>query len=88
MNKFTALKSLEKNGDSAITLISTKEDIVVTTDFSIDYIKQKKRRKFSKVKNIILVFSWTDNRFRDINAADIKNIIPLSKILGNKEIPQ
>lgn len=82
MNKFSVLKVLSKNGDSILNLRG-EAPIGCTTDFSTPYIKNKRRRKFMKGKDIILVFSWTDNKFRNLNTNSIISITPLSKILGN-----
>jgi len=83
MNKFSCLKILKNNGDSVITL-RDEPDIVGTTDFSTPYIKNKRYGKYSIEKNAILMFSWTDDKFRNININIIKTIKPLSELLGNK----
>lgn len=83
MNKFYALKQLKANGDSQV-LLKNGEGILVTTDFSEKYIKNMKYSRFTMQKTAILVFSWTDNKFRQINTIDIKKIVPLSAILKNK----
>jgi hypothetical protein len=83
MNKFQIVKQLRNNGDSILTLKDNKESILVTTDFSARYIKRKKSQRFTILKNCILLFSWTDNGFRNIKISDIKNITPLSVILKN-----
>lgn len=83
MNKFSCLKMLENNGDSVLTL-KEESDIVATIDFSTPYIKNKRYGKYTMEKNAILVFSWTDDKFRNIEVKNIKNIKPLSDILGNK----
>jgi hypothetical protein len=82
MNKFQCLKMLENNGDSVIT-IRGEEAIVATTDFSTQYIRNKRFIKLPKDKGVILVFSWTDDQFKAIDISKIKNIKPLSDILGN-----
>jgi hypothetical protein len=74
---------LENNGDSVLTL-KEESDIVATIDFSTPYIKNKRYGKYTMEKNAILVFSWTDDKFRNIEVKNIKNIKPLSDILGNK----
>jgi len=84
MNKFYAVKSLRENGDSILCLQGDEEDIAVTTDFSARYIRRKRYSKFSIQKGSLLVFSWTDDKFRNIELTKVKKIIPLSRILGNK----
>lgn len=83
MNKFSCLKIMQANGDSVLTL-NSEPDIVGTTDFSTKYIKNKRYGKYSIEKNSILLFSWTDDKFRNINVKDVRNIKPLSELLGNK----
>jgi hypothetical protein len=83
MNKFSCLKILQNNGDSVVSLVG-EEDIVGTTDFSTKYIKNKRHGKYSIEKNSILMFSWSDDKFRNINVKTIKNIKPLSDILRNQ----
>lgn len=73
---------MQNNGDSVLTL-KGEADIVATTDFSTKYIKRKRYGKYTIEKGAILVFSWTDDKFRNINVEDIKNIKPLSDLLGN-----
>lgn len=83
MNKFQCIKLLESQGDSIIGL-KGEEDICGTIDFSTKYIKDKKFQRFRLEKDKILVFSWTDDKFRNIEISSIKNIKPLSDILQNK----
>ena len=86
MNKFQVLKLLKSNGDSTITF-KTEEPIVVTTDFKNDHINKTKRNRryvMKKGPEMLLIFSWTDNKFRNIKVSDIKKIEPLSSVLKNK----
>ena len=83
MNKFSCLKIMQNNGDSVLTL-KDDDDIVGTTDFSTKYIKNKRYGKYSIEKNSILLFSWTDDKFRNIHVNDIRSIKPLSDILRNE----
>ena len=83
MNKFSCLKILTNNGDS-IVAIANEPDICATIDFSTKYIKDKRYGRYNIEKNAILVFSWTDDKFRSIEVKNIKNIKPLSDILRNE----
>jgi len=83
MNKFHILTYMRKNGDSILTL-KDEDGIVATTDFSTKYIRDKKYGRFTIKKNQILVFSWTDDRFRNLEVDIIRNIKALSSLLGNK----
>lgn len=81
MNKFHILTYMRKNGDSILTLKG--EDIMATTDFSTKYIRDKKYGRFNIKKNQVLVFSWTDDTFRNLDVEDIKKINSLSSLLRN-----
>jgi len=83
MNKFHILTHMRKNGDSILTL-KDEDGIVATTDFSTKYIRDKKYGRFIIKKNQVLVFSWTDDRFRNLDVETIRNIKGLHTLLGNK----
>lgn len=83
MNKFQIVKALRNNGDSIISMFGDKEAILATTDFSARYIKRKKSQRFTIQKDCILLFSWTDNGFKNIKIRDIKSILPLAMVLKN-----
>lgn len=74
---------MRKNGDSILTL-KDDDDIVATTDFSTKYIRDKKYGRFIIKKNQVLVFSWTDDKFRNLEVEIIRNIKGLHTLLGNK----
>jgi len=82
MNKFHILNFMRKNGDSILTL-PDNEGILATTDFSAKYIRDKKYGRFVIKKNQVLVFSWTDDKFRNLEVETIKNIKPLAALLRN-----
>lgn len=82
MNKFHILTYMKNNGDSILSL-KGDDDIVATTDFSTKYIRDKKYGRFNIKKNQILVFSWSDDKFRNLNIDTIKNIKPLGSLLRN-----
>lgn len=78
---------MRENGDSILTLQNAPA-IVATTDFSTKYISKKKSGRMPVKKNMIVVFSWTDDSFRSIEVNKIKSIQPLSSILENKGIEE
>jgi len=82
MNKFHILTHMRKNGDS-ILILSDNIGILATTDFSTKYIRDKKYGRFPIKKNQVLVFSWTDDRFMNIEVNTIKSIKSLSSLLRN-----
>jgi hypothetical protein len=73
---------MKNNGDSILAL-KGEDDILATTDFSTKYIRDKKYGRFNIKKNQILVFSWTDDKFRNLNIDTVKSIKPLGSILKN-----
>lgn len=73
---------MRKNGDSILTL-KDDDDIVATTDFSTKYIRDKKYGRFIIKKNQVLVFSWTDDKFRNLEVETIRNIKGLNTLLRN-----
>lgn len=83
MNKFEIVKKLRNNGDSIITLRGKDDGKCVTTNFNDKYIKSKKSKRFTILKDSILLFSWTDDKFENIKVKDFKTIRPLSSILNN-----
>jgi hypothetical protein len=82
MNKFHIVKQLRANGDSILTL-RNEQSILATTDFSARYIKRKKSQRFTIQKDCILLFSWTDDGFKNIKVNEIRQITPLSAVLKN-----
>lgn len=83
MNKFSCVKIMENNGDSILSL-KGEPDIGATIDFSTKYIRDKRYGRYPIKKDCLLVFSWTDDKFRNIPIKDIKSIKPLSELLGNE----
>jgi len=82
MNKFHILTFMRNNGDSILTL-KDEDDIVATIDFSTKYIRDKKYGRFTIKKNQVLVFSWTDDRFRNMEVDTIRGVKALGIILRN-----
>jgi len=83
VNKFQIIKQLRNNGDSIISFKGDKEAILATTDFSARYIKRKKSQRFTILKDSILLFSLTDNSFKNVRVIDIQTIQPLASVLRN-----
>jgi hypothetical protein len=73
---------MENNGDSILSLYD-EPAILATTDFSTKYIKDKRFGRYPIKKEYLLVFSWTDDKFRNIEIKKIKSIKPLSDVLNN-----
>ena len=86
INKKKALFLLSEYGDAVVDFTDRrKESIVCTTDFDNKYIQSIKRTQRFPLKGNILVFNWTDNEFAALPIKSIKNISPLSNVLGNKK---
>lgn len=82
MNKFQIVKQLRKNGDSIVTL-ANGEGICATLEFKEKYIKRQRAPRFTIKKDCILMYSWTDNSFKNVKITDIKSILPLASLLRN-----
>ena len=82
MNKFQIVNQLRNNGDSIVTL-SNGNSIGATLEFGEKYIRKLRSQRFTIQKDCILLFSWTDNAFKNIKVADIRSITPLAKMLNN-----
>ena len=81
-NKYEkALALLGQAGDAIITV--DKEDICVTIDFKNKYIRSRGKRPWPGKSGKIVVFSWTDNRYRLIEPLEVFKVTPLSTILRN-----
>lgn len=74
---------MKSNNDNIVTL-KGEPDICATLDFSTKYIRDKRYGRFPIKKEAILMYSWTDDKYRNINIDIIKNIKPLSDILRNE----
>lgn len=85
INKRKVLSLLEQYGDAVIEFYKGREPVLCTTDFDNKYIRSIRRTQKFQLKGSILVFNWTDNEFAAIPVKDIRSIIPLSNILGNKK---
>lgn len=84
MNKRKVISLLNDFGDAIIEFNNGDQPICATTDFSVPYIKKSRRLKRISLKGKMLVFDWSNNTFATFMTKDVKNIIPLSKLLGNK----
>jgi len=78
--KFILEKELKTNPDAQPQY---KLDIGCTTNFNNEYIRKLRKRKFNTNGNV-LVFSWTENRFRIIAPHMVTNVTPLASILRNE----
>lgn len=83
MTKNKALALLGQSGDAIVSLNKATEHIAATIDFKNRYIKGRGKRPWPGKSGKIVVFSWTDNRYRLIDPAEINKITPLSSILRN-----
>lgn len=84
MNKRKVISLLNDFGDAILEFNNGEESVCVTSDFSEKYIRKAKRLKKVSLKGKLLVFDWTNNTFNIFQTRDIKNIVPLHKLLNNK----
>lgn len=73
---------MKNNGDSTVTF-NDNSAIVATTDFSTKYIVMKRSPKLPFNKSNIIMWSWTEDKMISVPFNTIKNIKPLSDVLGN-----
>lgn len=59
---------------------------MATMNFSTPYIKAFARPQREKDK--VLVFSWTENKYRQVEPKTIKSLFPLSQVLQNEQISE
>jgi len=71
-----------KHEDVCINFLKTRP-IMATMNFKNKYIQ--KFIKPENEKNKLLVFSWTEFKFRHIDIRTIKSLYPLSQVLQNIE---
>lgn len=84
-SKSSLIREIRLHGDVALVLRPDRRDIVVTTDFSTPYIKNNFKKQHFKVGGMLTVFSWTDNKFVQVDPAMVESIQPLASILNNGE---
>jgi len=71
-----------KHEDVCINFLKTRP-IMATLNFKNKHIE--KVRKPEQEKNKLLVFSWTEWKYRNIDIRTIKSLYPLSQVLQNIE---
>ena len=69
--------------EDAVVDIKGSTSIVCTTNFKTKYIKQIRRTEKFSLKDNVLVFSWTDNKFAALPVRSIIKVAPLSSLLRN-----
>ena len=83
MEKNRVLALIGQAGDAIVSIRKEPEAVAVTIDFKNKYIRSKGKRPWPGKSGKVVVFSWTDNRYRLLEPADIQKITPLSTILRN-----
>ena len=74
----------DKHEDVVITFYKFRP-ILATMNFTtphITKIKDTVKDELSKIK----VFSWTENKYRNIDLKTVKSLTPLASILKNEEV--
>lgn len=82
MNKKYLLTKLYSFGDSVVSM-TDGSSFLATTDFSLPYIKKRRRKHVDDLRGRVIVFNFTDDKFDCIKTKDVWYITPLAKILDN-----
>lgn len=87
MTKNQIIQKLHTFGDAIVEFRDkSKEPIAVTINLKEKYIKSKLKRNFVKRdKNMVTVWSWSDDQVVNILPNSVYKLTPLSKILNNED---
>jgi hypothetical protein len=87
MTKNQIIQKLHTFGDAIVDFKDkSKEPIAVTINLKEKYIKSKLRKNFVKRdKNMVTVWSWSDDQVVNIQPNSVYKLTPLSKILNNED---
>lgn len=87
MNKFQLIGFLKRHGDVIVTTKDEDDGDLVTVDFSPKHIRAKGKphqiSNLKALKNNILVFSWTKDKFIELNPKTVVSTVPLQNVLRN-----
>lgn len=82
MNKKYLLSKMYAFGDAVVNM-KDGTAFLATTDFSLPYIRKKRRKRFDNLKGKVIVFNYSDDSFECIFTNDVIFLTPLAKILDN-----
>jgi len=86
MKKEELKKRLEEVGDAVITYRSQNSRKlkynVCTSDFSTEYIRQKRNRA-KESNRTLLLFCWDTDSYRLLVPENVTSIVPLNRVIRN-----
>jgi len=86
MKKGELKKRLEEAGDSIITYRSQNSRKlkynVCTSDFSTEYIRQKRNRA-KEGQHTVLLFCWDTDSYRILVPENVTSVVPLNRVIKN-----
>jgi len=86
MKKEELKKRLEESGDAIITYRSQNSRKlkynVCTSDFSTEYIRQKRNRA-KESNGTLLLFCWDTDSYRLLVPENVTSIVPLNRVIRN-----
>lgn len=82
------IKDFFKEHEDVVIVFHKFRPILATMNFETKYIKELKESKKieQNVPGTLRVFSWTENKYRNVDPKTIKSLIPLASILKNEEV--
>jgi hypothetical protein len=79
-------KRLEDSGDAIITYRSQNSRKlkynVCTSDFSTEYIRQKRNRA-KEGQHTVLLFCWDTDSYRILVPENVTSVVPLNRVIKN-----
>jgi len=86
MKKAELKKRLEDSGDAIITYRSQNSRKlkynVCTSDFSTEYIRQKRNRA-KEGQHTVLLFCWDTDSYRILVPENVTSVVPLNRVIKN-----
>ena len=87
MKKEELKAKLEEAGDAVITYRSQNSRKlkynVCTSDFSTEYIRQKRNRA-KEGQHTVLLFCWDTDSYRLLKPFNVTSVVPLASVLKNE----
>ena len=86
MNKQEFKDTVTKYGDAVITYRSANSGKlkynVCTSDFSTEYIRQKRNRA-KEGQHTVLLFCWDTDSYRILVPENVTSVVPLNRVIKN-----
>ena len=86
MKKDEFIRTVNDCGDAIITYRSTNSRKlkynVCTSDFSTEYIRQKRNRA-KEGQHTVLLFCWDTDSYRILVPENVTSVVPLNRVIKN-----